>query len=205
MIRYVKSLRDHVGYFAWIRRGQQIPINHVFKRMRLLRIGREFQCDTMIETGTFYGQMVEATRKAFKLVLSVELDPQLYEYNQAKFAGCRNVRLYQGDSAVQLTSMTGEIQGRGIFWLDGHGVAPNTPQNEQNCPVLAELAAISIHARNDHCILIDDARFFAPSGDYPIFDEIQARLLAINPAYHVYVDDADCIIALPPLHRRASQ
>ncbi len=193
----LKEVRDHIRYFVWISRGRPIPIDHVFKRKRLRNLGRQYSCQTFVETGTFYGQMVWAVRKFFPLVLSVEISESLYEYNRRKFSNCDNVHLYLGDSAIRMAEMIEKISGRAIFWLDGHYSGPGTVRGETDSPVMAELNGIQKHDRNDHCILIDDAHCFNGSVGWPNISEVLQKLLAINKNYAVTVDH-DCIIALPP-------
>jgi hypothetical protein len=198
MIRLIKLTRDYLKYFEWILQGKSIPINHVVKRKQVLKIAKRYNCEIFVETGTFYGQMVEAVRKSFSSVLSVELSETLYKYNKKKFLNCSNVQLFWGDSQVCMGEMLSRVSGRTIFWLDGHYSGPGTARGTIDCPLLAELNAICKHNRNDHCILIDDARFFNGSNGYPNFVEVKRNLLEINPDYQIFINN-DCIIALPPL------
>lgn len=196
MKSFLRRGRDYTRYIFWNLKGRPIPVNHVFKRKRLIRIGHEYGCETFVETGTFYGQMVEAVRKHFKLILSVELYPPLFEYNRQRFARYPHIHLQQGDSTAALPEMVQQIQGRAIFWLDGHYSGAGTARGDQECPVLGELAAIGEHKRHDHCILIDDARSFTGACDYPSLQVVEERLRDINPGYNIFVDH-DCIVALP--------
>lgn len=199
LVQELKNIRDQVRYLMWILAGRPIPVDHVFKRKRVLNLARQYDCETFVETGTFYGQMVEAVRKSFSLVLSVELSLALYEYNKRKFATRRNVYLYWGDSAACMGEMIEQVIGRAIFWLDGHYSGPGTAKSEAGCPVLAELSAIQKHYHNDHCILIDDARCFDGSDHhYPDLAEVRRKLAEINPKYSITIEH-DCIIALPPV------
>jgi hypothetical protein len=180
-------------------KGRPLPIDHVFKRKRILKLARKFSCSTFVETGTFYGQMVEAVRNFFPVVLSVELSHSLYEHNLRRFSGCSNVRLFEGDSAKLMDEMIRYISGRAMFWLDGHYSGPGTAKGETECPVMAELNVIEKHPRNDHCILIDDADCFdEPSHTYPKLGEVRQQLLEINHKYDITVEH-NCIIALPPI------
>ena len=194
----MKLIRDYLKYFEWILQGKSIPVSHVFKRRRVLNIARRYNCEIFVESGTFYGQMIEAVMKSFSMVLSVELSKTLYEFNKKKFLNCSNVQLFWGDSQVCMGEMVVKVSDRAIFWLDGHYSGPGTAKGTIDCPLLAELNAICEHNRNDHCILIDDARLFNGSNDYPNFIEVKRNLLNINPDYQIFINN-DCIIALPPL------
>ncbi len=199
MVQFLKNVRDYARYSRWIMKGRPLPIDHVFKRKRILKLARKFNCLTLVETGTFYGEMVEAVRKFFPVVLSVELSHPLYEHNLRRFSGCSNVRLFEGDSAKLMNEMVRDISGRAIFWLDGHYSGPGTAKGEAECPVKAELNAIERHPRSDHCILIDDADCFDGSRPtYPNLREVRQQLFQINPKYNITVDH-NCIVALPPV------
>lgn len=197
MKQVLKNIQDYIRYYFWILKGCPIPVDHVFKRKRIRKIAKQYSCETFVETGTFYGQMVEAVRNFFTIVLSVELSQSLYEYNKRKYSKCKNVHLYLGDSGILMGEMMKIISGRGLFWLDGHYSGPGTAKGDAECPVMVELNTIQKHYRNDHCILIDDARCFDGSHDYPDFSEVKRKLLKINPNYNIAID-YDCIIALPP-------
>ncbi len=198
IIQLLKNVRDYIRYLLWILKGRLIPIDHVYKRQRVLFLAKQYGCETFVETGSFYGQMIEAVRTHFPVVLSIELSEPLYEHNRSRFARCGNVFLYSGDSGVLMSEMMAKISGRALFWLDGHYSGPGTARGATECPVMGELNGIQKHHRNDHCILIDDARCFDGANGYPEFSQVQKRLLEINPKYQIYVEH-DCIIALPSM------
>jgi len=191
-------LRARVERQVWRLRGRPAVGNH-FKQERVLRLGAQYGCRILVETGTHVGEMVAATRRQFDAVYSIELFRPLFESSRRRFRNARNVFLYQGDSAQCLPQVIARVDGRALFWLDGHYSGEGTGKGESECPVLGELTAIATHPRHDHCILIDDARLFGVHPDYPPVEEIRRQLLRINPAYTVTVQD-DCIVALPPLN-----
>jgi hypothetical protein len=195
-------LRARVERQLWRLKGRPAQGNH-FKQERCLAIGAEYDCRVLVETGTHVGEMVAATRRQFEAVYSIELFRPLYDSTRRRFRRATNVFLYHGDSAVCLPEVLRRVDGRALFWLDGHYSGEGTGKGASECPVLGELDAIATHARNDHCILIDDARHFGVHPDYPPIEEIRRRLLGINPDYEVSVEH-DCIAALPPRGRRGA-
>jgi hypothetical protein len=189
-------MKAALTYPFWLSAGSPAPDNHFRKRSRIVTLCRDYSCDTFIETGTFYGQMVNVARKHFKKVMSVELLRQLYELNRSAFASHSNVTIFHGDSATQLAEMLAAAQGRILFWLDGHYSGNGTACGEEVSPVLAELDTIKTHSGRDHCILIDDVRLFTGSSGYPTLEQTKQKLRAINCQYQISID-GDCLKALP--------
>lgn len=194
--RFLRNSKAIITYPFWSLLGRPVPDNHVYKRKRIRSIGALYECETFIETGTFYGQMIDAMKGNFHQVLSVELFEPLFHMNQSSFSSHEHVRLYLGDSSSRLQDMLKDACGRILFWLDGHYSGEGTACGEEVSPILGELDTIKDHSRRDHCILIDDARLFAGKYGYPTLEETKAKLYEINPSYKITVDN-DCIVALP--------
>jgi hypothetical protein len=193
--RVMRDVRALAGYPMWLLRDKAGPDNHYYKKKRVLDVASQFECETFIETGTFYGQMVACVREHFQKVLSVELHRPLYELNRAAFAEAGNVSIYFGDSSSVLKEMIQNSEGRILFWLDGHFSGSGTARGDRVSPLLDELSLIAGHDRRDHCILIDDARLFG-TDDYPSMGETRERLLQINKRYSIEID-RDCVVATP--------
>jgi hypothetical protein len=193
--RFIRNTKALITYPFWLF-SKSAPDNHIFKKKRVHSIATRFSCETFIETGTFYGQMTNAVKAHFKKVLSVELFEPLYLLNKASFASCPDIRIYWGDSSNELEKMLEDASGRILFWLDGHYSGDGTACGNQVSPILVELDIILKHSRNDHCLLIDDARLFTGTGGYPTLEETKEKLLAINPNYIIEIDH-DCIVAVP--------
>ena len=56
------------------------------------------------------------------------------------------------------------------------------------------MAAIAAHGRRDHVIVIDDARKFDGTDDYPTRERVFELLRRINPDYDIRIVD-DMIVA----------
>jgi hypothetical protein len=167
----LNSRRQRKEVSRWEKYGRPCPPPHLIKQEVLKRVSQECDLRIFVETGTFYGDMVEAMRKHFDHVYSIELSVPLYEMAKMRFASDTHVEIIQGDSGVELGKLMGKIDQSGLFWLDGHYSAGVTARGVKDCPVLEELAHILTSQRN-HVIIIDDARCFGNDPGYPTMKEL---------------------------------
>lgn len=196
--RYARDLQAALQYPFWIFKGRRAPDNHFYKKGRISRLRNECKCDTFIETGTFYGQMVNFAKGVFKTVVSVEIHPTFHKENAAQFARYPSVHILLGDSAKKLPEAVSLGSGRILFWLDGHYSGGNTGIGEKVSPIIEELRLIATSERRDHCIVVDDVRLFNGVDGYPSLGDAIAELKAINAGYVISVD-CDSLIARPPI------
>jgi hypothetical protein len=75
-----------------------------------------------------------------------------------------------------------------IFWLDGHYSGDITAKGDKECPILEELAAIFSGEKHDHILLIDDARLFNGTHDYPTLEDVKTFIHKENPTATINVD-----------------
>jgi hypothetical protein len=73
--------------------------------------------------------------------------------------------------------------------LDGHYSAGNTARGALETPVSSEIDAILKHTVRHHVILIDDARNFDGTHDYPLLDQFRRSILAARPTAKFAVAD----------------
>lgn len=192
--RIFRDARVFFEYPIWVFKGRPAPDNHLYKRKRIINISNKYSCVSFIETGTFYGQMINSLRHKFSRLASVELYEPLFQKNKKYFSEQQKISIYYGDSSEQLENMIENSEGKILFWLDGHYSGSGTALGSTVCPVMAELDAIKAQGGMEHCILIDDARLFNGTDGYPELDTVKTKLLTINPSYNVYID-GDCIVA----------
>lgn len=191
-----RPIRIRLGYLLWVVRGR--PTGGIYsKQQEVIRIGSRYGCATFVETGTGWGIMIEAVRRRFVSVFSVEVHRPLFERAKKKFKTWSNVFLFYGDSQSVLPAILSHTEGRILFWLDSHYSGPSTGGADTDCPLLMELETIAAHPRKDHCILIDDARLFGVDKEYPTLEEVTKGLGRINRDYRIEVQ-GDIIRALPP-------
>lgn len=162
----------------WEAEGRPLPVPAQVKHNVVARYGAEYNLRTLIETGTYRGGMINAQRRNFDVIHSIELDADLHKHAQERFKDFAHITLHHGDSSEVLPNLLPEIRGPALFWLDGHFSGGATAKGERNTPILKELSAILERAKGD-VILIDDIRLFTGEDDYPTVSEIE-RLLAAN-------------------------
>lgn len=134
---------------------------------------------TLIETGTYEGQMIDACLDHFDRIISIEVNYDMYSKAKDKFAKHSHVTIVHGDSGEILPQILESINEPCLFWLDGHYVslAPQFSRGTLDTPIWKELKTILNHSVQEHVVLIDDARCFigpnAVSSDYPTIHELR--------------------------------
>jgi hypothetical protein len=192
--RYARDLQATLRYPLWCLQGRPAPDNHVYKKRRIKLLAEAHQCDTFVETGTFYGQMVNFARSIFLKVISVEIYPPFHHMNAVQFAHFPHVHILLGDSGKNLPEAISLASGRILFWLDGHYSGTGTGIGDKVSPIIEELRLIAKAGRKDDCIVIDDKRLFTGHDGYPVLQDTIDELMRINPNYKISYDK-DCIIA----------
>lgn len=191
-----KVIINHEEQLAeWERNGRPIPPPHIVKQMAIEEYRKKFHTEILVETGTYMGDMVEAQRDQFKKIYSIELSEKLFNKAQKRFKDHLHIKIVQGDSGTVLNKLISEIGKPALFWLDGHYSGGITAKGEKECPVPEELKII-LKSPLSHIILIDDARLFNGTHDYPTIDQIEEIIKANNVQY--LVETKDDIIRLTP-------
>lgn len=186
--RKEKIKEDRRLYEEWHRNGRPVPPPHLVKQEAINYYRDKYGIDILVETGTYLGEMVEAQKKKFKQIFTIELDGNLYNNAVNKFRKDRHIKIYQGDSGEVLEKILPEIKDSALFWLDGHYSAGNTAKGELNTPIKKELRSI-LERNLNHVILIDDARDFKGTDDYPTIQEVKDFVLGLDPEYKMDVQD----------------
>lgn len=112
-----------------------------------------------VETGTYKGDTTAWAAEYFGEVLTMELEPDLYDAAVVKFGNSHNVECILGDSRDVLASIVSTLDHPALFWLDAHYGNTKAAGDRDECPLLGELEAI-VASKYLHYILIDDARLF---------------------------------------------
>jgi len=163
------------------------PLPHLLKQFTVKDYGSRYNCSILIETGTFEGDMVAACAHAFSKVYSIELDDWFFKKATNRFRNYSNVKILQGDSGKRIVDILNEIDQPAVFWLDGHYSAGGTAKGELETPIAKEIEHIFNHKIKKHVILIDDARCFDGTNDYPNLDKFVAELRRVNKSINVTV------------------
>ncbi|MCE7858659.1 MAG: hypothetical protein DYG86_02585 [Chloroflexi bacterium CFX2] len=173
-----------------------LPLPHLMKQEILKRYAKEYNLLILIETGTYMGEMVEALRESFERVHSIELSERFARRARRYFRGQRNVTILQGDSGDVIGNLMREVDRPALFWLDGHWSADETARGKKSTPIMEELSHILRAEDLRHVILIDDARAFGKSEDYPTMNELEAFVFSLRKNVKIYTED-DIIRILP--------
>jgi len=162
------------------------------KQYTIEEFQKKYGHNVLIETGTFLGDMVEAQRNNFKRIFSIELQHDLAEKARERFKDVGHIKILQGDSGKLLKTILKEVNEPAIFWLDAHYSGGLTAKGDKECPIYQEIDAI-FATKENHLLLIDDARLFNGKGDYPTTDQLTKYIQDKDPRYKVSVDN-DIII-----------
>ena len=181
----------------WEKDGRPLPPPHIVKQKTIDEYARKFHTEILVETGTYMGEMVEAQRDRFKKIYSIELSEKLFNKAQKRFKDHLHIKILRGDSGTVLNKLMTEIDKPALFWLDGHYSGGITAKGEKECPVPEELKTI-LRSPLPHIILIDDARLFKGTHDYPSIEQIVEIIKSNNREYLVEINDD--IIRLTPSH-----
>ena len=171
----------------WQKNGCQVPAPHIVKQQTIKEYQQKYKYKTLIETGTYLGDMVDAQKSRFSKVISIELSEDLFLQAKNRFKDDNNVTIVQGDSGKVLSNVLLDVNEPAIFWLDGHYSAGFTAKGDKECPIFEELDSIFDTKNFNHVLLIDDARCFTGGGDYPAIEELTAYVKRKNDKYRVEV------------------
>ena len=166
----------------WRLAGSPIPPPHVVKQAVLRDYARRYGLDVLIETGTYYGDMVQAMTYAFRRIYSIELSEDLFRRSRNRFMGQAHIELICGDSARVLPSVLRRLTAPALFWLDGHYSGGVTARGPEDTPILAELDQILATTEDGHVIVIDDARCFGADPAYPTLDVLRGFVHGRRPS-----------------------
>jgi hypothetical protein len=119
-----------------------------------------------VETGTFHGGTTRWASRHFDIVHTIERAEKLYHMHSNELSRIKGVTPHFGDSRNILPKIVRDIPDqRAVFWLDGHWSGGETAGEDDECPLLEELACLS--SRTEDIFLIDDARLFLGAPPLP--------------------------------------
>ncbi len=181
--------KQNLAYKQWLKNGKSVPPLHLVKQYVIKKIQKKTNYGLLVETGTFYGDMIASQLPNFEKIISVELSEELFLKAKKRFKHEPKITLFQGDSSNVLKEIMKKIDQPAIFWLDGHYSAGETAKGEKECPVLEELSAILDAKKQNHVILIDDARLFIGENDYPTIQELEKYISATGVGFKLSVEE----------------
>lgn len=169
-----KAIGHYPDYWYWILRGRPERSPHLLKQKVVREYGAQFGLKTLVETGTYYGEMVAAMRRHFDRIYSIEFVPELAERAQRKFAGEPHIKIFCGDSRVVMPEVLSLLDGPALFWLDAGYYGWVGRQGDQQ-RLSTELEMILSHLYQ-HIILLDDARGLTGRDGIPSVGDVKAHL-----------------------------
>ena len=191
--RKTRLYRNHIT-----RHGFLMPLPPFIKRSIILRYALDYECKTLVETGTQYGDTPWLFRNRFETIYTIELSPTLAAMARKRFRRLSNIKVVEGDSGEKLAQLLPMLQSKTLFWLDGHYSAGLTARGARDCPIYNELESIARLCKVPYVLLIDDARCFGQDKDYPSLKELEAFSRTLMPDHTMRVSN-DIIYAVPTM------
>lgn len=185
----LRTLRQRREFKEWERHGRPAPSPHIVKQRTIREFAERFGVSILIETGTYYGDMVEAMKDYFSRIYSIELSNELYEKAKSRFAGDNRIEIIHGDSGIELGKLIARLDQPALFWLDGHYSAGETAKGDKDTPIYEELTHIFVCPQKGHIIIIDDARLFGTDPAYPSIDELSGFVKSNSPNVKIEVEN----------------
>ena len=157
----------------WAKKGRLKSPPQPFRRKIIKMYAKRFSINIFIETGTYLGNTVNAVKKNFKEIYSIELNKGLYLKAKRRFIKDMHINLILGDSSEKLPEILSKIDSPCLFWLDAHYSGENTSKTNIETPITKELLCILNHPNKNHIILIDDSHKFIGKNDYPSISKLK--------------------------------
>jgi hypothetical protein len=182
-----KSLGHYPDYWYWILRGRPERSPHLLKQNVVQDYGQRFRLRTLVETGTYYGEMVAAMKRNFDYIYSVEFVPELASRAQRMFAREPHIKILCGDSRVVMPEVLALLTGPALFWLDAgyYGWVGKVGDQQR---LSAELEMILSHPFL-HVILLDDARGLTGQDGIPSVSDVKTHIESKFPSRQVEVEN----------------
>jgi hypothetical protein len=176
----VKALGHYPDYWYWILRGKPQRSPHLLKQKTVREYGNKFGLRILIETGTYYGEMVSAMKSKFEQIYSIEQNPELAARAKREFAKDFHIHIIQGDSQTALPDLLKSVDEAALFWLDAGYYGWSGEQGDKK-RLGVELDAILRHQINGHVILMDDAHGLDGKNGALTIEEVTKKILTDFP------------------------
>jgi hypothetical protein len=179
----------------WRKDRNFVPPPHIAKQEMIVKYADRFNISVFVETGTYMAYMIDAMKDRFRELYSIELSKTLYGRAVNKFTTRPNIHFLNGNSGIELPRLLAKLKQPCLFWLDGHYSGGVTAKADVETPIILELGAILDHAINEHVVLIDDARLFNGTNDYPTIDQLRTFLKKF-PSDFLFEIEQDIIVII---------
>lgn len=152
----LKQLGHAPDYWWWKLRGEPRRIPHLVKQRAVLEYAQLFGLTTLVETGTYYGEMIAAVAPRFHRIYSIEIDPQLAGRARERFRRFPHVTIVAGDSQTAVPQLLAQLNEACLWWLDA-GYCGWAGASGKSDRLGSEFDAILAARDHRHVILMDDA------------------------------------------------
>lgn len=186
------SYNNKIQLARWNKNGQPLPVPHAIKQNIINKYRNKHSINTLVESGTYWGDMVWAQRNNFEKIYSIELSKELVLFNRKRFKKYPNIEIILGDSGKILPTLIKELDEKTLFWLDGHYSGEDSARGDKDCPVAEEVKAI-LSTEIEHVIVMSDARCFTGQRDFPTLEGISSYITNTYPQSLIRTEN-DCII-----------
>src|SRR4051812_43754340 len=112
-----KSLGHYPDYWYWKLRGEPIRSPHLLKQRTVREYAQRYSLRVLVETGTYYGEMVAAMKNRFAEIHSVEFDSALAQRAAKKFSRWPLIHILKGNSKKPVTKFLNAIHQPSLFGL----------------------------------------------------------------------------------------
>ena len=181
-----KRLGHYPDYWYWQLRGKPVRSPHLLKQRTVREYGEKYGLRLLIETGTYYGEMISAVKNSFDRIYSVEKDPALAHRAARIFGRDPKIQILEGDSQQVLPALLKSLAQPALFWLDaGYYGWAGLESDKRRLSV--ELEAILRHAVKGHVILMDDAHGLDGKNGALTIGDLKSRIDSEFPGHHVEV------------------
>ncbi len=182
----LNSLRADLRRLKWRCLGCPVPPPPEVKHATIKDYAKRFGLSVLVETGTYSGDTIAATRNQFAEIYSIELSPEFHKSAKQKFDDDPRVHLLLGDSGTVLREILLALNRTALFWLDAHYSGGSTARGAVDSPIIQELETI-LALRPNSVVLIDDARCFDGSNSYPTLAELSQYIRDNAPHWNLAV------------------
>jgi hypothetical protein len=182
----VKTLGHYPDYWYWVLRGKPQRSPHLLKQRTVREYAEKFGPRILIETGTYYGEMVSAMKSRFDEIYSIEQNPELAARAKREFSQFRHIKIVQGDSQTELPELLKSLDKPALFWLDAGYYGWSGEQGDKR-RLGVELDAILRHKINGHVILMDDAHGLNGKNGALTIEEVTKQIQSDFPKRKVEV------------------
>ncbi len=178
-IPFMRDARNNKHLIAWSKNPQSAvsSVPPIVKQTMIKDLADHFKIKHLVETGTYLGDMIFATKNVFDRIDSIELNKTFQENAIARFKDFPHIKIWQGDSPEILPLILKETSSPILFWLDAHYSGGETAKSDKGeTPIEKELEVVFGAWNPKSIIMIDDARLFNGTKDYPTMAKLSDLL-----------------------------